>query len=93
MALPDKLGRYRVEKLVGKGAMGTVYRGYDPRIDRTVALKTFTIQALDPDDQLNLIQRFHLRPGWNQHDQSKCPFGHQRFQYKQSLQYGWNLDP
>ncbi|MCB1042642.1 MAG: protein kinase [Acidobacteria bacterium] len=59
MALPDKLGRYRVEKLVGKGAMGTVYRGYDPRIDRTVALKTFTIQALDPDDQQNLIQRFH----------------------------------
>ena len=26
-------------------------------------------------------------------DQSKCPFGHQRFQYKQSLQYGWNRDP
>ena len=38
--IPQKLGRYEVIEVVGKGAMGTVYRGKDPAIDRLVALKT-----------------------------------------------------
>ncbi len=57
--LPDRLGRYRVESIVGKGAMGTVYRGYDPKIDRTVALKTFNLQAFAEDEQKQLVERFH----------------------------------
>jgi len=39
------VGRYRVLEEVGRGAMGVVYRGFDPVIGRTVALKTL---SLDP---------------------------------------------
>ena len=47
------LGRYQVEKVLGKGAMGEVYLGRDPRIDRPVALKTM---ALDQEfDGLGLV--------------------------------------
>lgn len=35
------LGRYEIIKQIGKGAMGTVYLGQDPRINRTTAIKTF----------------------------------------------------
>jgi len=34
------LGRYQVEKELGKGAMGVVYLGRDPKIGRVVAIKT-----------------------------------------------------
>ncbi len=34
-----EVGPYRVEELVGEGAMGEVYRAHDPRLDRIVALK------------------------------------------------------
>ncbi len=35
------LGRYEIIKQLGKGAMGIVYLGKDPRINRTTAIKTF----------------------------------------------------
>ncbi|MFC1488679.1 CHASE2 domain-containing serine/threonine-protein kinase [Thermodesulfobacteriota bacterium] len=35
------LGRYEILKQLGKGAMGIVYLGQDPRINRTTAIKTF----------------------------------------------------
>jgi CHASE2 domain-containing sensor protein len=37
------LGRYEVERELGKGAMGAVYFGRDPRINRTVAIKTMAL--------------------------------------------------
>jgi serine/threonine-protein kinase len=39
------LGRYEVERELGKGAMGAVYFGRDPRINRTVAIKTMALSA------------------------------------------------
>ena len=39
------LGRYRLEKELGKGAMGTVYQGRDPKIGRVVAIKTLALGA------------------------------------------------
>ena len=37
------LGRYMIDKLLGKGAMGAVYLGHDPANGRTVALKTMSL--------------------------------------------------
>jgi eukaryotic-like serine/threonine-protein kinase len=37
---PERLGKYRITGVLGEGAMGVVYRGFDPDIRRLVALKT-----------------------------------------------------
>lgn len=39
------LGRYRLEKELGKGAMGVVYQGRDPKIGRLVAIKTLALSS------------------------------------------------
>src|SRR5688572_6492283 len=39
------LGRYQIEKELGKGAMGVVYGGKDPKIGRVVAIKTMALSA------------------------------------------------
>jgi eukaryotic-like serine/threonine-protein kinase len=40
---PARLGRYEVEALIGRGAIGAVYRGRDPQSGRVVALKTLAL--------------------------------------------------
>jgi serine/threonine protein kinase len=39
----DSFGRYQVEGILGKGAMGIVYQGVDPKINRHVAIKTLQL--------------------------------------------------
>ncbi|HEY4579440.1 MAG TPA: serine/threonine-protein kinase, partial [Candidatus Acidoferrales bacterium] len=54
------LGRYEVIKELGKGAMGTVFLGKDPKINRQVAIKTlrFDDEDLSPEDRQALRERF-----------------------------------
>lgn len=40
MADLERLGKYEIRGVLGKGAMGVVYRGFDPVIEREVAIKT-----------------------------------------------------
>jgi serine/threonine protein kinase len=43
---PQQIGRYQVERVLGRGAMGTVYLATDPHIQRQVALKTIRTELL-----------------------------------------------
>jgi serine/threonine-protein kinase len=53
------LGRYQLEKELGKGAMGVVYQGRDPKISRVVAIKTMALaQEFDADELADVKQRF-----------------------------------
>jgi CHASE2 domain-containing sensor protein len=53
------LGRYQVEKELGKGAMGVVYLGRDPKINRVVAIKTMALaQEFDADELEDVKARF-----------------------------------
>lgn len=53
------LGRYQVEKELGKGAMGVVYLGRDPKINRVVAIKTMALsQEFEEDELVEVKERF-----------------------------------
>jgi eukaryotic-like serine/threonine-protein kinase len=49
---PQRLGRYVIERKIGRGAMGAVYLARDPRINRPVALKVIPIEKEFEDEEL-----------------------------------------
>ena len=55
------LGRYEVEKELGKGAMGIVYLGKDPKISRVVAIKTMALAQEFEDDELEEVKERFFR--------------------------------
>ncbi|RRJ84405.1 serine/threonine-protein kinase [Aestuariirhabdus litorea] len=52
------LGRYEVIREIGRGAMGVVYLGRDPRIARTVAIKTLTYDQFESSRIKEMKSRF-----------------------------------
>src|SRR2546427_793600 len=53
------LGRYQVEKELGKAAVGVVYLGKDPKIGRVVAIKTMALsQEFEADELAEVKERF-----------------------------------
>ncbi len=55
--VPETIGRYRITDKIGEGAMGVVYRGFDPLLERTVAIKTIRLD-FNPDERADFDQRF-----------------------------------
>ena len=41
--VPSKVGRYAIVEAIGFGAMGAVYKAFDPLIKRTIAIKTIRL--------------------------------------------------
>lgn len=55
-----KLGRFEVQALVGKGAMGSVYRAFDPKLKRVVAIKTINLDRIDEEHvRREMFERFN----------------------------------
>ncbi|MEO1203179.1 MAG: serine/threonine-protein kinase, partial [Pseudomonadota bacterium] len=50
--VPQRLGRYLIDKRIGRGAMGAVYLAKDPRINRQLALKAIPIEKEFEDEEL-----------------------------------------
>ncbi len=58
IAQPEKIGRYPVVRLIGRGAMGSVYLARDTELDRDVAIKTVRNAGTTPEEQESFFIRF-----------------------------------
>lgn len=59
--LPAHIGPYPIRRLIGSGAMGLVYLGHDPAINRPVAIKTIHRHLLhDTTPNDNSLERFRV---------------------------------
>jgi len=59
MAELARLGRYELRRILGRGAMGVVYEGFDPTLSRQVAVKIILKSAgLDPETERAFAARF-----------------------------------
>ncbi len=61
MELPESIGRFEIERILGRGAMGVVYLAKDPVLDREVAVKVIQLHpGLDEKDVSELKRRFEV---------------------------------
>jgi serine/threonine protein kinase len=58
-------GRYRIDAVIGRGGMATVYRATDEALGRTVALKVFRTDLADADDVRRQQEEIRLIAGLN----------------------------
>ena len=58
MIHPERLGKYAIRSVLGKGAMGIVYKAFDPHIERLVAIKTIRKDLVEPELAAQYMARF-----------------------------------
>ena len=58
MIHPERLGKYVIRSVLGKGAMGIVYKAFDPHIERLVAIKTIRKDLVEPELAAQYMARF-----------------------------------
>ena len=56
--IPASVGKYRIDSILGEGAMGVVYKGHDPDIDRIVAIKTLHTHLIATSERASWLERF-----------------------------------
>jgi len=54
----QNFGRYQILELLGEGGMATVYKAYDTRLEREVAIKVIRRAAFPPDEMDMILKRF-----------------------------------
>jgi serine/threonine protein kinase len=59
--MPRTLGRYEVEREIGRGAMAVVYQGRDPKINRVVAIKAIALAREFGEEELDEARRRFFR--------------------------------
>jgi serine/threonine-protein kinase len=59
--MPPQLGRYQIEREIGRGAMAVVYLGRDPQINRVVAIKALPLAREFSDEELDEARRRFFR--------------------------------
>lgn len=58
MSEPTKFGKYEIRRELGRGAMGIIYEGLDPFIQRAVAIKTIQKFLIDESQAQEIFNRF-----------------------------------
>ncbi len=58
---PRTLGRYQIEREIGRGAMAVVYQGRDPKINRVVAIKAIALAREFGDEDVEEARRRFFR--------------------------------
>jgi serine/threonine protein kinase len=62
----SELGSYRIDSLLGRGGMGEVYRAYDRRLDRQVAIKVLPdVFLADPERRARFDREARLLAALN----------------------------
>lgn len=56
--VPSHIGRYTIDRLIGSGAMGNVFLGRDPELDRAIAVKTVRTRDLPAEAKQVYLDRF-----------------------------------
>ncbi len=56
--LPQKIGKYQIKKLIGEGGAGVVFEGYDPDIERRVAIKILHPHLIKGQVGVEMLARF-----------------------------------